>query len=365
MAFNVQSLSEIYETIKSDIEARLTSQQKVTRFSLLGVFAAALAGASHVMQQYIAWTSRQLTIQESDASITTKAKFQGNKYNLYPKVGEYAEGIVKFSGVNSTVIPDDTELESDNGAIFQTQAEATIAAGIASVAVKAALGSIGIIGNIPATDSISLVEPITDIDSDIIITTIPTGGEDPETTIEYDKRLLERTRNNPASGAPADYVRWAKEVNGVDLAWTLTANEFLGAGTVGVIVLNSALNQVSAAVLAAADAYINDTSRRPIKADVTVSNGETKDVNIDMDITPNTSDLQSAITAKLTNLFIAKTEPAGTILISEIRTTIGTSGVTDYAITSITKAGISVAIDDITSTGIEVLKYGTSSYGSL
>lgn len=102
------------------------------------------------------------------------------------------------------------------------------------------------------------------------------GGADEEDDETYRERILEKLRSAEVSfvGCDADYVRWAKEVQGVGSA--VVEPEWNGPGTVKVVVSGPAGSAVSEDVLQAVEDYIvspDDRSKRlcPIGAEVTIA----------------------------------------------------------------------------------------------
>lgn len=81
-----------------------------------------------------------------------------------------------------------------------------------------------------------------------------------ETTAELQARLIDYIRNPPAGGNQYDYIRWAKELTGVDYAWCVPMGQ--GVGTIDVLILADAVLTGSeiptADLLAAVRAHIVD-----------------------------------------------------------------------------------------------------------
>lgn len=366
MALTRPTLTTIYERMKADAEQRFENTNWVSR-SLMLIILAVVAGAIYLCYGFLLRVAQQLFFTTADDDFVRQ---YGRLYNLPRKAAEFAEGTVTFTGVNGTPIPQYTEVQTTDGTIFETQALATIAAGVASVDIKAQES--GVDGNVTAT-TMQLVTPIPDIDSECTVTSYiagssvingTSGGADEETKAEHVTRLLQRTQNPPGSGNTDDYERWALEISGVGRAWCLDANDWLGAGTCGVIIATSNLDAVGASVKSEVESYID--SKRPVGAIVTVEDPVLVNVNYYISIYPNNAATQTAINTALTNLFLVTSEPGGTIKITDYEYAIKGTGVQDFEITGMYVGAVSYGgAVNVVMTGIQVARFGSVSYATL
>lgn len=352
MAYQRPTIQTIYGRIKADMESRVTSGVKIPTFSLLGVLAIVFAGAIHLVYGYLDFISLQLFVDTATKEWLDRL---GNMYGIPRKAATFATGEVTFSGTDGTTIPAGTALQNEDGIRYSTVSDVIISSGFALADVQADVE--GEVGN-NTYSSVFLVSPISGVDTEATISTPIEGGVDQETDDELRVRVLFRMSNPPASGNAADYQRWATEVAGVGKAWTITADQYQGAGTVAVIIATNELEVVDTAVKAEVIANIEE--QRPIGASVDVLDIDAKDTDYTLKISPYTSDLISAVEESLRELHLAEAAPSGTILLSHIQAAIAASGVNDYVITDIEVDGISIGVNNIEMDNLEVARYGSA-----
>lgn len=241
-----------------------------------------------------------------------------------------AAGLVTFAGTEGTLIPKGSEVSTDGNApiYFVTTADATIANGIASVAVEAkeagASGNIGpgaiklTTGNITGITSVTNPQEFD-------------GGVDRESDESLRKRFFERVQRPVTSGNVYHFRKWALEVTGVrDVRVYPVWN---GPLTVKVVILADD-GIPSQALIDATKAQIE--KERPIGADVTVIGAI--DFGIDVAATlyltsgADIGAVQAAIVTDINEYFreIAFSDPV--VRVSQIqRILLDNANITDYA----------------------------------
>lgn len=358
MAFARPTLAEIYGRITADMESRITSGQKIPRVSLLGVLAAVFSGAVWSVYGFLVWLGYQLFPETAEEEFLLN---HAARFGLYKKAATYATGQVRFAGVSSTVIAAGTQVQTTGGVIYTTDVSVTI--NIGGTAVAAITCTIeGSIGNTTAS-TLSIVAPLVGVSTDAIVTIAPAGGEDTETTEQLRARVIQRTANPPSSGIPSDYERWGMMVPGVGRAWCLPAEMYGGAGTVGLVIATDSLDIVDSDVHADAVAFLETV--RPIGAILTVEDITRGEMDYTISITPNTSELQSAITAQLENLHADEAAPGATLYLTHIRAAIMAAGIDNYSITAMALNRVGIAVADVVATGYEILVFRSATYSTL
>ncbi|RMG49544.1 MAG: baseplate J/gp47 family protein, partial [Gammaproteobacteria bacterium] len=177
--------------------------------------------------------------------------------------------------------------------------------------------------NADANVTLSLVSPIAGVDSSATVATGGlTGGADQETDDALRDRLRARVQNPPHGGARKDYEAWALEVEGVTRAWVFP--HWTGAGTVGVFFVRDDDASIipDAAEVQAVQDHID--ALRPVTAAVTCYAPTAVPIDMTIQLSPNTTAVQSAVQAELQDLFrreanVEDGNGSGTLLISHIR----------------------------------------------
>lgn len=212
-------------------------------------------------------------------------------YGITRKAAAAAVGEVTFVGTPGAPIGAAVPVSTQAGIVFLTNAQATVpAGGTVTVGVTAAL--IGAAGNVAA--GAVCVIPISLAGVDSVTNSQPmAGGADAEDDDSYRERLLLKIRLPSASGIASDYVRWAREAQGVDDARCVGL--WNGAGTVKVIIAGSGMQPADADTQQRCAAYLETV--RPIGAQVTVASVTAVPVNIAATVTLAAGYTLAAITA--------------------------------------------------------------------
>jgi uncharacterized phage protein gp47/JayE len=304
--------------MEADMESRLTGGVALLRFGILRILIRVFAGAMHLVYGFAAFIGQQLFIKTATGEFLDRLGYQ---WGVNRKAADFAVGSVTFTGTDGTVIDEGTAFQTDAGVEFLTTAVGTIAGGTLTVAGIAA--EAGAAGNIAAFTAVELVEPL-----GITTVSIPSawgGGVDPETDEAYRQRILERIQDPPAGGTAADYVRWAKEVSGVDAAWTFRATP--APGTVTVVIRGTA-------VLSVVYDYI--AQFMPVTTDLIVQYANDVTINFTLSITPNTTDLQTQIQENVEEFFAQQAAPGVDMLRKPLENAISTAGIDNFTVDLIT-----------------------------
>lgn len=328
MAFTRPTLAEIVDRVQVDFVSRLSLVGAVLRRSLVYVLSRVVAGASHMLHGHLEYLGKQLFPDLSDDAYLVR---QASLYGLTKTAATYATATVTATGTNGVTIPQDTYLVRSDGARYLVDADVTISGGTATLAVTAELA--GADYTLEAAVSLSLESPISGVDSTTTVAASTADGNDQEETESLRTRLLERMSEPANGGTEADYIAWAKEVSGVTRVWVSPLE--LGPGTVVVRFArdNDASPIPDAGEVTAVQTKLDDEA--PVHATVTAFAPTDSPQNFTITVVPDTSAVRAAVEAELEALILREGEPGGTLLLSAMRTAIGTSsGVTDYTLTS-------------------------------
>lgn len=201
-----------------------------------------------------------------------------------------AYGVLSITGIPGTEIPIGFRFAApavgDNPAIEFTANETVYidSKGKANVSITAV--EAGIIGNIAENTIVIMSSPISGVVS-ITNQEHTTGGTEEENDDSLRERILEYNQNIDASfvGCDADYIRWAKEVDGVGAAFVIPEWDLDVPNSVKVVVLDANGEPANEAIVNAVYNYIMSPGDRverkaPIGAIVTVSSPALLIVNI-------------------------------------------------------------------------------------
>jgi len=344
MAFSRPVLSDLITRAINDILARLPGSDAALRRSNLNVLARVHAGAVHVLYGFIDWVSKQVMYDTAEAEYLER---WSTIWGVNRLAASFATGSVTVTGVNGTVIPAGTELQRADDALYTTDADATIAAGTATVAVTASAA--GAIGNADAGTALALTSPVAGIDSSVTAGAL-SGGADAETDTALRSRFIKRIQQPPHGGSEYDYETWALEVAGVTRVWVYPGENGAGSVVVRFVRDNDASLIPDAGEVATVQAYIDTV--RPVTAQVLAAAPVAVPLDFSIQITPNTQAVKDAVTAELADLILRESEPGGTLYLSHIRAAISAgAGETNYSMTA-PNADVVSATGDMTTMGM-------------
>jgi len=329
MSITRPTLPELIARVETDLSGRLLDGETPLSRSVVSVLARVEGGLTDGMYGYLAWLQDQPFVDKAEAEYLER---HSRIWGVLRKAAVKAAGSVSLPGTDGAILPAGTELQRVDGALYTTDAEATVAAGVAIVAVTAA--ETGTAGNTPAGVTLSLTSPVTAMESTATIGAAGlAGGLDEETDTALRARVLTRIQKSPQGGCLSDYRVWALEVPGVTRAWTYSSH--MGVGTVGVAIVadDAAAGPIpTAELVASAQAHID--GKRPATAEVFVFAPAAMVVNVTLSVAPDTAAVRKAVKAELGDLFARESVPGGTILLSHMREAVSVAtGETDNAIT--------------------------------
>lgn len=360
MAFNRPTLVELINRVLADLTSRLTQGGKsILRRSVAGIIGRVMAGLAHGLYGFIDWVSRQVFPDTADAeNLERWAAIWG----LTRKAATAAQGTIRFTGSNGAVIAAGTVLIRTDAVEFTTDAEVTIAGGQADVGVTCS--SLGATGNTDIGTILNLQSPIANVDTGATVQDNGsgeglTGGTNEETDEQLRQRLLQRIQQPPQAGSCSDYVRWALEVPGVTRAWCYEL--WLGPGTVGVTFVRDGEDPIipSAPEVQEVADYIE--TLRPVTATVTVFAPAEQTIDLDIELLPNDTATQQAVTAEIEDYF-KRFAPGDPVVLSNLSEAISLAeGEEAHNITSTTPAAVDGVI---TLAQTELPKLGTINFSN-
>lgn len=234
-------------------------------------------------------------------------------YGLPRKEPSAAFGTSAGTGVNATLLPANTLLQSQDGRQYRVVADVAVVAGMVTPSLIALVA--GAAGNLPPGSALTLVSPISGIDAEFLADAVSglSGGADLETDQLAIYRLQQRLSNEPMGGTPADYARWALTLPSITRAWGL--RNPAGPTSAGVIIMadgNLPNGVPTAAQRQAVFDYIRDPRRGPPdELFVIIPTLDLLDFTIRL--SPDTATGRAAAKLALQDLFFREAVPGGSI----------------------------------------------------
>lgn len=354
--FQRPTLPQLIVRAQADIEARLPDSKPQARRSLLSGVAHMHADAAQGLYGYISWVADQILPDTADSEWLERHALW--RAGLTPVAAVASTGNATLSGTNGATVDAGTQLQDADGAIYTTNAIATIVAGTATAAVTAQTA--GAAGNLAEGAILTFVSPVAGVQAQVLVAAGGlTGGADNETPERLLARLANVMQTPPQGGTIDDYVVWALAAHpNVTRAWA--EENTMGAGTVVTRFMtdNATVNGIpDAGTVATVLAYIS--ARRPAGlAGCYVVAPIADPLAMTIKLSPNTSAVQLAAAAEIADVLLREAAPGGTILISHLNEAISlTAGETDHLI--VTPAA------DITHTAGHIAVPGTITWQNL
>jgi uncharacterized phage protein gp47/JayE len=308
---------------------------------------------------FITWVSKQ-AVPGSDDNDADYLELHADTWGITRRAAAYATGNITVTGTTGATVPAGSVLQRADGIKYETDAEAVLSGGTATIAVTAVVA--GLDGNAVISTIVSFVSAIDGVNAAATVASGGlTGGVDQETDAELRDRLQARLLSIPHGGAELDYERWALEVAGVYKPFVFSLydqpnNTYPAPGHVGVTAIDSAGAVIAAGVVTALQTHLNSVV--PVTAQVTAYAATPVTVNFEINLSPNNSTVQDAVEAEINALFLREAAPNSTILLSHINEAISVAaGEVDHALVA--------PVADIAATRAQIQVVGTFTFGSI
>ncbi len=328
MALNRPTVTELITRIRGEVDSRLSGIDPRLRRSLMEVIVKSHAGVTHGLYGGLDAIALDALPDTStgDALLRWAAM-----YAVTGLTGVFATGTVTATGDDGVTIPAGTLLQLGNGVEFQTLGSVDIAGGTATLSLQASKA--GDSGNADTSSILTFVSPISGVD---LTTTVDapglTGGVDADDDEDLQKTLVSRIQNPEQGGNLADFERWTFEIAGVTRRWVFPPQ--IGSALVGVLFVRdneSPITPDAAEIQAVQD---NLDLKRPLGSRPVVLAPILVPLDLTMSLTPNTAEVQAAVTAEFADMILRDAIPTGTILLSHINEAISIAlGEIDHTLT--------------------------------
>jgi len=361
---DVPSLSDIISGLESAFDSQLSGDGVRARGSVLYVTTRVLGGALHTAYR----TIQKLAINVlPDTAAEAYLLRWASIFGLVREAGTQSTGQATATGTNGSTVPAGAVLiHASTGVRYTVDAAVMVSSGTAVLALTAE--DVGVDGDLPTTEGLEFESPPAGLDVDASVTTALSGGVNQETIEELRTRLLQRIREVPQGGASADYVKWATEaLPQINYAWPVGGEN--GPGTVVVRISTSPPTVgATAGEVSSVQTYIDDDTRRPVTANVTVEAVGSHAVALTIGINPDTAEVQSAVNSELDALFESAMgdpqAPGKVVKNSAVRAAIArATGLSFNTLDDVDGDG--TGLSDITPGAGEVVERGTITFNSI
>ncbi len=322
---SIPTLTELYDDMIASIEAELSITVPTTGPSYLRAQAAVDAAKLYLLYLAIADVQKNIFPDTADPESAggTLERFGRVKLGRGPFPATAAFYKIQLTGTTGAVVPENTRWIADDdsdapGELYVKDSSYTLD-GTNQIIVRAL--NVGLDSRLSVGNTMSLVQPVVQVDTQATVLVEETIPQAAETTEEYREKILEAFRLAAQGGSASDYRVWAGEVQGVDESYpyaSLNANQVDlyieatisdstdGKGTPTTVILD-----------AVEDAIEDPTTDRPSRKPLTV-----QQVNY-LAVTPRDVTIDVAAYVNLTATKQATILSALTELLSNIRPYVG------------------------------------------
>lgn len=210
MALTIPTTQELADQTLARMESALGQTSPINEKAFLRVLAAMEAMVTTGLYKFAAERSKQtlaLTATGSGLDLI------GNEFSTPRKLAVGAVLTATLPGINGTVIPSSSEfIGGANGVRYFMSDSPTVTGGVATLTLTAE--SPGVIGNLQASDVLTIVSQVAGATTVATVTAVVTTGADGETDAAYRPRVLFAERAVTGGGNATDHKIWAEQVEG-------------------------------------------------------------------------------------------------------------------------------------------------------
>jgi hypothetical protein len=220
MAVQIPTLSELYTSIKGDLESEIGINLPLFGKSYIRGLASVQAGKLKLYYLAIASTQKNIfpDLAESELTGGTLERFGRVKLNRNPFSAVAGEYEVTVTGEIGAVIPVNTTFKSDDNSvnpskIFVLDTAFTFVAVTGTITIRSL--DLGLDSKLSIGNTLTATAPLLNANESVVITSETTAPLSAETLDDYRDKVVEAYRLEPQGGAGADYRLWSKDAQGV------------------------------------------------------------------------------------------------------------------------------------------------------
>ncbi|KAJ51093.1 putative phage protein gp47/JayE [Clostridium tetanomorphum] len=270
-------------------------------------------------------------------------------HGVFRKKGEKAKGAkFIFEGIDGTLIPKGTLVQTVSGLQYCTLDDVTICERTAVVNIESV--EEGELYRVPENTITVLPVQILGV-SKVYNATAVEGGSEKEDDESLRNRLLQKAQSPPACGNKQDYINWAKEIEGVKNAKVIPL--WNGPGAVRVVLYGKNGEPIDNSLLNKVKKYIDAESgdgegKAPIGASVTIATSVLRAANISIvNLTSDNMDIAMKNIEENINNYFVECLPGTVIKLKDIESIItNTKYVKDYSYILLNEDIRNVFMDD-------------------
>ena len=223
MALETPTTEQIADQIVAQVEASVSPLFSFLPRAFTRFFAKVLAGVFMIVYKYAGWMFLQIFVRTASFNETEVLGIKITpliEWGRLIGVGDpipsiQAELLLDITVTNQTgSLPAGTQAVSNkNGITYILLSPVTLDAATKQGTFRAAsdidggTGG-GEIGNLDPGDIVSFVNPLANVERDMLVDSVTTTGTDAETEPVYRQRVIDRFQQQPQGGAGVDYVIW-------------------------------------------------------------------------------------------------------------------------------------------------------------
>ena len=223
MALATPTTLEVQNLIISQVEASVSPVAAFLPRAFTRFFAKVLAGVFMILYKYAGWMFLQIFVRTASFDETEVLGIKITpliEWGRLIGIGDpvpaiQSELLLDITVTNQTgSLPAGTQAVSNkNGITYILLSPVTLDAATKQGTFRAASdieGGIGggEIGNLDPTDIVSFVNPLANVERDMVVDSVTTTGTDAETEPVYRQRIIIRFQQQPQGGSGVDYVIW-------------------------------------------------------------------------------------------------------------------------------------------------------------
>ncbi len=230
MTLQTPTTKEINDNIISQLEASLNQKIPLLPKSFLRVLAKTLSGVFIILYKYGGFMFLQMFVKTASSIDTT---VNGQTINPLiewgrlvgvgdPTPATNAEFIIDVTVENQTgTLPTNSQLvNTANGVTYITLGSVLLNAPVVQATIRAVSdqtggGGAGAIGNLEVGAIVSFANPLANVATNAVVSSLVVTGADAENIDVYRQRILDRFQKRPQGGAYSDYELWGEEVAGI------------------------------------------------------------------------------------------------------------------------------------------------------